>query len=373
MVYACSGVYATMKITDYLSRQARALDDTSRRIKDFRIFDFNHIPDEPFMREEAKPIIDAYLRYLKTGIANHLFIFGSRGSGKTLMIKYIQRLLAKREHADVLYVNCRQHNTSFKILAHLLGVRPRGCSLDELWHRFSDAYSRRLILVLDEVDLLSDKDRHKDILYLLARSPKNYMAVLLSNHPKFLNKLDESIRSSLQPEMVHFRNYDAQEILAILRDRARLGLRQFQEEKLARIAALTTRTTNSDVRVAIKTLYYVALEQVPNVEEIFDRARRDILKDVLADLNDRNLLILQAASEAREPFVKEVYARYCRISQAASEEPFSYVYFYSSLSYLQSIGLILLLSTKVGRTYTNRIQLLFDPELLEVIGRARFD
>jgi predicted AAA+ superfamily ATPase len=97
MVYAWSGVYTTMKITDYLTRQARTLEETSRRIKDFRVFDFNHIPDEPLMREEAKPIIDAYLRYLKTGIANHLFIFGSRGSGKTLMIKYIQRLLSQCE------------------------------------------------------------------------------------------------------------------------------------------------------------------------------------------------------------------------------------------------------------------------------------
>jgi archaeal cell division control protein 6 len=372
MVYAWSGVYATMKITDYLTRQARTLEETSRRIKDFRVFDFNHIPDEPLMREEAKPIIDAYLRYLKTGIANHLFVFGSRGSGKTLMIKYIRRLLAQQENAEILYVNCRQHNTSFKVLAHLLGVRPRGCSLDELWRRFSDAHARRLILVLDEVDLLSDKDLHKDILYLLARSPRNYMAVLLSNHPKFLSKLDESIRSSLQPEMVYFKNYNAPEILAILRERARLGLRQYREGLLAEIAALTTQATNSDVRVAIKTLYYTALEEATDIPEIFGRARRDLLKDVLADLNDRNFLILLAAAEAPEPFVKEVYARYCRLSQAENEEPFSYVYFYSSLSYLQSIGLILLLSTKVGRAYTNRIQLLFDPKLLASPERARF-
>ncbi len=105
MVYACSAVYATMKITDYLDQQTRTLDESSRRIRDFRVFDFNHIPEEPLMREEAKLVIDAYLRYLKTGIANHLFVFGSRGSGKTLMIKYVQRLLAKRGGVDILYVN----------------------------------------------------------------------------------------------------------------------------------------------------------------------------------------------------------------------------------------------------------------------------
>jgi Cdc6-like AAA superfamily ATPase len=226
--------------------------------------------------------------------------------------------------------------------------------------------------VLDEVDLLSDKDRHKDLLYLLARSADNYMAVLLSNHPKFLARLDESIRSSLQPETVHFRNYDAGEILAILRDRARLGLHHPRDEALAEIAALTARSTNSDVRVAIKTLYYVALEQAANVEAVFNRARRDLVKDVLADQNDRNLLILKAVAETREPFVKEVYALYRKISRQVDEEPFSYVYFYSSLTYLQSIGLVVLSSTKVGRAYTNRVQTLFDPELLQSLAHARF-
>ena len=361
-----------MRILDYLNRQARSLEQSSARILDFRIFDFNYIPDEPLMREEVKPIIDACLRYLMTGIANHLFIFGSRGCGKTMVIKYIQRLLSKREELDMLYINCRQHNTSFKILAHLLGVRPRGVSLDELWHRFCDNHDRRVIFVLDEVDLLSDKDQRKDLLYLLARSTHNYMAVLLSNHPKFLHRLDESIRSSLQPETIFFRNYDTQEITQILTDRARLGLRQHAQLLLRQIAALTARCTNSDVRVAIKTLYYAALEPNQNIRELFDRARRDLITDVLADLNERNLKILKAAIETPEPLVKAVYDQYRRISLQEHEDPYSYVYFYSALAYLQSIGLILLLSTKIGRTYTNRIQVLFDLGLFDAIWSARF-
>ena len=79
-----STVYAKMKITDYVDQQARALERSSQRIRDFRVFDFNYIPQEPLMREEVKPVIDACLRYLKTGIANHLFIVGSRGCGKNL-------------------------------------------------------------------------------------------------------------------------------------------------------------------------------------------------------------------------------------------------------------------------------------------------
>ena len=57
----------------------------------------------------------------------------------------------------------------------------------------------------------------------------------------------------------------------------------------------------------------------------------------------------------------------CGGDVSAPEDPFSYVYFYANMSYLQSIGLIVLLSTKVGRTYSHCVQLLFDIELLETI------
>ncbi|MFW6106950.1 MAG: Cdc6/Cdc18 family protein, partial [bacterium] len=349
------------------------LHRTGRDIKQLRVFDFNYIPERPLMRPEVKPVTDALLRYAATGIPNHLLLFGSRGCGKTLMVKYLANLLAD-QGLRFCYVNCRQHNTSFKILAHLLGVRPRGHSLDELWQRFCGSYSGRVAVILDEVDLISDRDRNKELLYLFSRSSAGYMAVLLSNNPRFLRGLDQSIRSTLQPHVVHFRNYDANEIQRILTDRARAGLADPPYSQLPQIAALTTKYTNSDVRVAIKTLYYLALEPEAQLEELFNRASRDLVRDVLADLNDRNLLILKAAADISEeqPLVKAVYRRYRQLSLQLHEQPFSYVYFYSNLSYLQSVGLILLVSTKVRRSYTNRIQLLFQPQVLRAIWRQRF-
>lgn len=71
-------------------------------------------------------------------------------------------------------------------------------------------------------------------------------------------------------------------------------------------------------------------------------------------------------------FAKDVYKTYRRISAAVHEEPFSYMHFYSNLSYLQSLGLVVLVSTKVQRTYANRIQLTFDPSILAAIWTMRF-
>jgi len=361
-----------MEIQEYVAEKEKRLARSSQRIRNFEVFDFNYIPEKPLMRDEVKPIVDALLRYEKTGIANHLLLVGSRGSGKTLLVKYLMKVLALKHDLGFEYANCRTHNTSFKILASLLGVRPRGLALEELWERFKAGHGGKTVLVLDEVDLLSEKDTRKDILYLVSRSQENYMAVLLSNNPKFLGLLDESVRSTLQPEVVHFRNYSAPQIERILRERAVLGLRRVPKVLLRKIAALTARNTNSDVRVGIKTLYYSALEPQAGLSENFERARRDILIELIRDLNDRNLLILKSAQDVGESHVKAVYERYRQLSARFQEEPFSYVHFYSNLSYLQSLGLILLVSTKVGRTYTNRIQLLFSPELLQAVWEARF-
>lgn len=206
-----------MEIEEYLLQKEKRLDKGKERIKDLRVFDFSYVPEKPFMREEAKPVIDALLRYEKTGIANHLVVLGSRGCGKTLLIRYLMRLFGQRNGTHFHYVNCRHHNTSFKILAWTLGVKPRGVSLAELWASFCETHRGRHVFVLDEIDLLSEKDRSKEILYLISRSSQNYMALLLSNNPKFMNQLDESTRSTLQPEIVHFRNYTAPQIGKIWR------------------------------------------------------------------------------------------------------------------------------------------------------------
>jgi archaeal cell division control protein 6 len=221
-----------MDIKEYLLEKQKALDRTSDRIVNAGIFDFNYIPDKPLMRDEVKPVIDAILRYQQTGIANNVLILGSRGSGKSLAARYLMNVLSAQNQLKFIYVNCRQHNTSFKILAHVLGLMARGRTLDELWFLFTDAHTDKTVFILDEIDLINDKNKHSDILYLISRSDKNYMAILLSNNPKFANNLDASIMSTLQSEVIHFSNYNAIEVVQILNDRARVGLKILSESQI---------------------------------------------------------------------------------------------------------------------------------------------
>ena len=67
------------------------------------------------------------------------------------------------------------------------------------------------------------------------------MVILLSNNPNFYNKIDSSAKSTLQLEKMHFRNYNAAEVYEILKGRCHEGLKQYNNEALRKIAALTAR------------------------------------------------------------------------------------------------------------------------------------
>ena len=361
-----------MDIAAYLEQQKRHIGREARSVRDFSVFDFDYIPQQPLMREEIKLLIDDMLRFEISGIPTHYAIVGSRGSGKTLTLKYLQRVIPGQTKLSVVYANCRQHNTSFKILAHLLGVQARGASLSELFSTFCGKCQGKTVVVLDEVDLMSPKDRRREILYLLSRAERPFMVIMLSNNPHVLKDLDPATRSSLQPVPLHFPNYDAGQIGQILADRAERGLTEWNEGHLREIAARTARDTNADARVAIKTLFYAATKPGEDLADCFERARRDVVIDLINDLSDSALMILWAVVTAKTDFAKEVYNRYRRYCQARTEKPFSYVYFYSTLSYLQSAGLVALVSAKVGRAYTNRVLLTFDQPVVEQICQLRF-
>jgi Cdc6-like AAA superfamily ATPase len=219
---------------------------------------------------------------------------------------------------------------------------------------------------------MSPKDKRRDILYFLSRSENPYMVIMLSNDYRVLNEIDPSTRSSLQPMPVYFKNYDAQQLQKILLQRAQSGLHSWQESHLAEIAALSTKRTNSDARVAIKTLFYTITSPSESIEACFEKARKDVIAEMINNLSGPVLMILQAIATSKSEFARDIYKSYSSISSRQNEKPFSYVHYYSHLSYLQSMGLVALIATRVGITYANRVVLAFAESILEPICSTRF-
>jgi Cdc6-like AAA superfamily ATPase len=359
-------------LLEYIERSRREAKQAASAVKDFRVFDFGFIPEAPFIRPETKRIIDSIVQYHQTGIPRNLVVTGPRGSGKTLTMRYLERALRTTLGLPFFGVNCRVYNTSYKVLAHILKVRSRGYAYSELCEIFEREIPGNAVIVLDEIDLLGEKDIRKDVLYFLSRSPNRYFVVLLSNNPRFLRSLDESTRSSLQPETIFFRNYCATELLEILQDRARTGLHEVAPGLLEEISGLTAKNTNGDVRVAIKTLFYCATNRDMPVQECFRKAREDVVTDVLQSLNEKALVILKAAYSEPTRLVKSIYQKYVDLSREYREESYGYTQFYATLGYLSSLGVIMLITAKVDRTFTNRLEPLVSEEDLNGVMSRRF-
>lgn len=70
-----------MEIGAYLREQKQHLGRECEQVKDFSVFDFNYIPQEPVLREECRQLIQEMLRFDLSGVPNHIAIIGRRRTG----------------------------------------------------------------------------------------------------------------------------------------------------------------------------------------------------------------------------------------------------------------------------------------------------
>ncbi|MDG6989653.1 MAG: AAA family ATPase [Nitrososphaerota archaeon] len=194
----------------------------------------------------------------------HLFVTGYPGGGKTFIVKKALGLLKQR--ADFLkvpletsYVNCSLFSTQYRIYRKMLedfGVPVKdGWQEGKLIEQFGGIKSNKVI-VIDEVDQFL---RHQDerLLYALSRT-KGTSVVLISNK---LN-IDEWVKnpavlSSLAAGHISFKPYNANQLRAILTERAKVALTSVPTGAIALCAGIAAET-NGDARFAMKLLLQAA-------------------------------------------------------------------------------------------------------------------
>jgi len=115
-----------------------------------------------------------------------------------------------------------------------------------------------VVICLDEVDKLLANRGHDSVIWNLTEI-ENVSLILISNVPNWFRDLDSRIKSRLQLEYMHYRSYSIGEIMQILLQRVKLGLKEgvigIQEIKyIAKHACEVT----GDARTAIDLLYHSA-------------------------------------------------------------------------------------------------------------------
>ena len=338
------------------------------------VFDYNYIPRDIYARKEIKEIIKIIIDFEKLGTNRNVFYYGSRGSGKTCTMKFLQSLMKKHNiKTPILYINCRTLGTSFRVLSSILKERVIGLGFADIMEKINQIYPK-LILILDEIDLISMKERSKDLLYLLSRSEgTKYQLFLLSNNVTFYNKIDEATKSTLTLKNIHFRDYNAVEILKILQLRLKeANIKGTSNGFLEELAARTVSETNSDVRVALKCMELAFNENnFENAGEYFKKAKEDVFLQTIQYLNDQLLFTVKSINLSEDKITPRVYDIYKKITKLNNEKCLSYPTFLNNIGYLQSVGVILSLNEKVGRNWSSRIELLCRPELITKIYKEK--
>jgi cell division control protein 6 len=197
----------------------------------------DYAPPEALHREaELQEIAAAIKPLLKRKKMDNLFIYGPSGTGKTLCAKLLLEQL-KEQTSKVLsvYANCWEYPTQMAVYSQIhqtmeLALPRRGLATDEVFDSILETMKKEnvtILMVLDEIDSLTFH-REQELLYTLARANEKdgilFGIIGISNNVRFLANLDMRIRSSLRFTQMEFKEYTQEQLISILKERAKLAL-----------------------------------------------------------------------------------------------------------------------------------------------------
>ncbi len=179
----------------------------------------------PFREEQHHGIANCIKPLLQGRTGRNCIISGAPGIGKTAAVKLVLKELEENPDVNapdilVLYVNCWQKNTTYKIFADLceqLGYKfIQNKNTEDLFKLIQNMVNKKsAVFAFDEVDKVEDVD----FLYNIFTDILKKTILMITNHPQWYFAVDERIRSRLMPEKIVFQSYSTGEIAGILKHR----------------------------------------------------------------------------------------------------------------------------------------------------------
>lgn len=378
----------------------------------------HYVPDElPHREKEAEAISRLLAPLLRGERAENIFLYGKTGTGKTSVARYVAgRLEAVAADADknpnnvavkLIYTNCKIHSSRYQVLIRILedaffqqpaikespyegrtDHRLTGLTPGDLYDRLlkvTAANDLRLVLILDEIDVVKDLD---ELVYAVTRIndelDHGHVAVMgISNKYGFKEKLDPRSKSTLCANEIVFKPYNASQLATILGQRARRGLKEnaIDDAQIELIAAIAAKT-NGDARYALRLLRTAGeiaqTKKRPkitaaHVKEAARKVEEDLVSEVVSSLPEHQQVVLYAIADTLESGSRqkrlsgvsegtlssgEVYERYEHICRKLARKPRTLRWFREYLNDLEMLGLVSLsISGKGVRGNTTLIHL----------------
>jgi len=213
--------------------------------KDESKLDINFVPSKLLHREKELYLLSQLFLVLiinPNTTSRKILITGKTGVGKTATVKYFGKMIveaALKRHVFIKYVhiNCRKERTSYKVLIKIIrtintNFPKRGYSPQELLEIIQEHlndHELHLLIVLDELSYLINDGG--DLIYSLTRlnddsiNLKQRVSLIgIVRDITCLSKLDASTMSTLQRNIIEFKNYSKEEVFDILKYRSQISL-----------------------------------------------------------------------------------------------------------------------------------------------------
>ncbi|MDY6764414.1 MAG: Cdc6/Cdc18 family protein [Halobacteria archaeon] len=292
-------------------------------IRDARVLKEDFVPKEIVHRDtEANQLSKALEPVTRDQDPENAFLFGSTGVGKTC----VSRFMLERLQEEVLdiryqYVNCWQDYNRFRVLYRILesinktlDIHRRSTPKDELVERLRDYDGAPYIVVLDEVDQLRDTK----VLYDLYSHPKITMILIANREEELFAGMDDRVVSRLKSSrMIRFDKYRVDELVSILSDRVKWGLKEGavgkeQLEHIADSAAGDARVAIGILRAAAREAESQGIERITDdlIEESIPEAKDEIERKNVEKLNDHQRVLYDIIESEGEISPGDLYERY---------------------------------------------------------------
>ena len=367
---------------------------TTSIFKDKSPLDHRFLPEKLLHREEQITQIAKYwVDVLSNVTPSNVTLYGKTGTGKTAASNFAAdqlRDIARKKDVfvKVEYIRCTDYTTEYQVIAELcnrLGrdVPNRGWTKGEVVNTFRDIFkpsvygkTLQLIVILDEIDILLDKDGD-GILYTLTRT-ENVSVLCISNYLDFKNLIKSRVTSSLNDKEIVFPPYGANQLADILSERAKLSFNDdVLESDVIPLCSAMAAKEEGDARYALdllKNAGELAFDEdsktvtSDHVIRAKDKIEHNKVIEIISTLplQQQRLLeaILNLTKQDEEISSGKLYESYKDVSK---KDAVTYRRIFDFINELEMLGIISTntVSRGRGKGRTNIIKLQCDETLLE--------
>ncbi len=254
----------------------------------------------PYRETQHHAIANCIKPLLQGRTGRNCIISGAPGIGKTAAVKLVLKELEENPDVNapdiyVLYVNCWQKNTTYKIFVEMceqLGYKfTQNKNTEDLFKIIQNIVNKKAaVFAFDEVDKVEDVD----FLYSIFTDILKKTVLMITNHPQWYSLVDERVRSRLIPEKIDFKSYSSDEIKGILKQRSDFAFSSNRWDDAAFNQVVDTTTSAGDIRIGLHLLREAGLAAE-------DKGSRRVLAEhavaALSKLNDFSIKPVDSLAE----------------------------------------------------------------------------